>query len=169
MNFSALKPQFVSPLVFLAMIAKWKAWASQQPRERRKKRALQKYGKNAAGKYVRKISFRECDYTPSGCLREFSTEEDFLAFEEDRYKNGHNLAHYSKVPKGTVPKEQLALEKAVRHTVQEDGNQTRVQMDQHDEGQHTHHDETQQMMASMEERVSAQVALLAPKAVQSAW
>ena len=125
------------------MSASWKGWASQQPTERRKKRALQKYGKNAAGKYVRMTSFRECDYTPSGRLREFSTEEDFLAFEEDRYMNGHSLAHYSKVPKSTVPEEQLALENAVRHTVEDDGNKTRVQLQGMEEGIHERHDEHQ--------------------------
>ena len=116
------------------MSASWKGWASQQPTERRKKRALQKYGKNAAGKYVRMTSFRECDYMPSGLLREFSTEEDFLAFEEDRYMNGHSLAHYSKVPKSTVPMEQLALASAVRHAVEKDGNETRVQLQDMEEG-----------------------------------
>ena len=49
----------------------------------------------------------------------------------------------------------LALEKAVRHAVEEDGNKTRVQIEQCDEGQ---------QLASTEERVSAQVALLAPNA-----
>lgn len=133
--------------------------------EKRQRRVLAKYGRNAAGKFIRAAAFRECDYTPEGALKEFDTDKDALAFEEERYKDGtgYHVKFWSK-PKDTVPKKQLALEKAVRHAVEEDGNKTRVQMEQCDEGQQARHGETQQQLASMEERVSAQVALLAPKA-----
>ena len=67
----------------------------------RKRRACANYGENAAGKWVRKKAWRECDYT-DGHLREFDTEGDFLAFEEERRVQGHCQAHYEKKPRDTV-------------------------------------------------------------------
>ena len=60
----------------------------------RQRRALQHYGKNLAGKLVRKSGFRECDYTPEGILLEFDTEEEVLAFEKAHYEDGtgHRLS-----------------------------------------------------------------------------
>ena len=55
----------------------------------RQRRALQKYGRNAADKLVRASAFRECDYTEAGQLREFVTEAEVLAFEAARYEDGH--------------------------------------------------------------------------------
>ena len=65
----------------------------------RKRRVLAHYGKNLAGKLVRKSAFRECDYTPEGHLWEFDTEDAVQAFEKARYEDGtgHNcfMAHLS--------------------------------------------------------------------------
>ena len=77
---------------------------------RRKRRARANYGQNAAGKWVRKRSWRSCDYTEEGNLREFESEEAFLQFEENRYQQGKCQAYYEKKPRGMVPKEQQALE-----------------------------------------------------------
>ena len=46
---------------------------------KRKRRVLAHYGKNLAGKLVRRSAFRECDYTPEGHLREFDTEDAVLS------------------------------------------------------------------------------------------
>ena len=80
-----------------------------------------RYGENAAGKWVRSSAFREIDYDPSDPthLREFDTFEEAFAFDEECRLNGtggRKAAHLLK-PKHTVPKEQLALEEAVRHTL----------------------------------------------------
>ena len=101
----------------------------------RKRRVCANYGQNAAGKWVRKKAWRECDYT-DGHLREFDTEGDFLAFEEERRVQGHCQAHYEKKPRSTVPKEQLALEEAIANAVAADGNETRVQLQNVEEGLH---------------------------------
>ena len=96
---------------------------------------LGRYGENAAGKWVRCSAFREIDYDPEkpGSLREFDNFEDAFAFEEACRLDGTGgrKPKFSNKPKDTVPKEQLALEKAVQHAVEEDGNQTRVHMEQH--------------------------------------
>ena len=76
----------------------------------RKRRARANYGQNAAGNWVRKRSWRSSDYTEEGHFREFESEEAFLRFEEDRYQQGKRQATCEKKPRGTVPKEQLALE-----------------------------------------------------------
>ena len=49
---------------------------------------------NGAGKWVRIQLFRDCDYTPDGLLIEFSSQEAFLQFEEDRYHQGEPTARY---------------------------------------------------------------------------
>ena len=94
----------------------------------RKRRACANYGQNAAGKWVRKTAWRACDYIDGGQLRQFDTEEAFLTFEEERRAQGHSQAHYEKLPRGTVPKEQLALEEAITNAVAKDGNETRVHL-----------------------------------------
>ena len=109
----------------------------------RKRRACANYGQNAAGKWVRKTAWRACDYIDGGQLRQFDTEEAFLTFEEERRAQGHSQAHYEKLPRGTVPKEQLALEEAITNAVAKDGNETRVHLQSVVEGLHQRHDEQQ--------------------------
>ena len=96
---------------------------NKDPEARRKARALANYGQNAAGKWVRKKAWRDCDYENNGHLREFDETGDVLAFEEKRRADGHCQARYEKKPRGTVPKEQLALEEAMGHIVAKDGNE----------------------------------------------
>ena len=72
-----------------------------------------RYGENAAGKWVRSSAFREIDCDPSDPthLREFDTFEEAFAFDEECRLNGtggRKAVHLPK-PKDTVPKEQLAL------------------------------------------------------------
>ena len=101
----------------------------------RQRRALQKYGRNAADKLVRASAFRECDYTEAGQLREFVTEAEVLAFEAARYEDGTgSKVKFWNKPRATVAAEQLALEATVAHAVGEDGNQTRVQLAGVEEG-----------------------------------
>jgi len=98
---------------------------------------MQKYGRNAANMFVRTASFRACDYTPAGELREFATEADVFAFETARWEDGTGSSvRFSSRPRATVPAEQLALE-AVGNVVAEDGNETRVQLSVVEEGIHT--------------------------------
>ena len=107
----------------------------------RQRRARANYGQNAACKWVRKKAWRACDYTDDGHLRQFDTEEAFLAFEEERRVRGHSQAHYEKKPRDTVPEVQLALVEAITHAVAKDGNETRVQLQSMEEGIHERHDE----------------------------
>ena len=77
-----------------------------------------RYGLNAAGKWVRSSAFRKIDYDPENAdkLREFDNFEAAFAFDEECRLNGtggQKAAHKPK-PKDTVPKEQLALEKAMK-------------------------------------------------------
>ena len=72
----------------------------------RQRRALQKYGRNAADKLVRTSAFRECDYTEAGQLREFVTEAEVLAFEAARYEDGTG----SKVKFWNKPRATVAAE-----------------------------------------------------------
>ena len=48
---------------------------SLEAERKRKARASSSYGKNEAGKWVQKRSFRECDYTEAGHLVEFDSQE----------------------------------------------------------------------------------------------
>ena len=98
---------------------------NKDPEARRKARALANYGQNAAGKWVRKKAWRDCDYI-DGHLREFDQYDDILAFEEERRAQGHCQARYEKKVRDTAPKEQLALEEAMEDIVANDGNETRV-------------------------------------------
>ena len=87
----------------------------------RQRRALQKYARNAAGNLVRASAFRECDYAPSGALREFATEGEALAFDAARFEDGTGYrVRFSSEPKATVCPEQLALREAVRDAVVEE-------------------------------------------------
>ena len=68
----------------------------------------------------------------SGGNKQSSTGLDAaFAFDEECRPNGtggRKAVHLPK-PKDTVPKEQLALEKAMKHALEEDGNKTRVQLE----------------------------------------
>ena len=91
-----------------------------------------RYGENSAGKWVRASAFRKIDYEPENPERlcEFESLDKAFEFEEARPLDGTGGRHakpYPK-PKDTVSKEQLALEKAMKHAVEEDGNKTRVQL-----------------------------------------
>ena len=113
----------------------------------RQRRALQKYGRNAADKLVRASAFRECDYTEAGQLREFATEAEVLAFEAARYEDGTgSKVKFWNKPRATVPPEQLALEAAIAHAVGEDGNQTRVQLAGVEEGIHARVDDMEKKL-----------------------
>ena len=106
---------------------------SDQADVQRKGTCKNRYGENVAGKWVRSSAFRENDYDPSDPtrLREFDTFEEAFAFDEECRLNGtggRKAVHLPK-PKDTVPKEQLALEKAMKHALEEDGNKTRVQLE----------------------------------------
>ena len=114
--------------------------ASWQPDAQRKRFCKTRYGENVAGKWVRKSAFREIDYDPNSPdrLREFDTFDAAFEFDEARRLDGTGGRHakpYPK-PKDTVPKEQLALQKAMTHAVQEDGNKTRVQLEHVEDGLH---------------------------------
>ena len=122
----------------------------------RRRRALQKYGRNAAGNLVRTAAFRACDYTDAGALREFATEDEMLAFEAERYNDGSgHRVRFSSVPNATVPQEQAALHAAVQHAVAEDGNETRVQLAGVEEGLHAHLDDISQRLDALQSHSQA--------------
>ena len=109
-----------------------------------------RYGENAAGKWVRSSAFREIDYDPENPnrLREFDNFDAAFTFDEECRLNGtggRKAAHLPK-PKDTVPKDQLALEKAVTHAVQEDGNKTRVELERVEDSPHGCHDKTHRLL-----------------------
>ena len=92
-----------------------------------------RYRQNASGKWVRASAFRKIDYDPDNPdrLREFDSFDKAFEFDEARRLDGTGGRHakpHAK-PKDTVPKEQLALEKAVEHIVQNDGTETRVALE----------------------------------------
>ena len=88
-------------LLSLYYLCGGKAIRAEQFRQRR---ALQKYARNAAGNLVRAAAFRECDYTEAGLLREFSTDDDVLAFEAERYSDGSGYrVKFSSKPKAPSP------------------------------------------------------------------
>ena len=122
----------------------------------RKRRALQKYGRNAAGNLVRTAAFRACDYTDAGALRELAAEDEMLAFEAERYNDGSgHRVRFSSVPNATVPQEQAALHAAVQHAVAEDGNDTRVQLAGVEEGLRAHLDDISQLLDALQSRSQA--------------
>ena len=122
----------------------------KEPTAQRKRTCKDRYGKNAAGKWVRKSAFREIDYDPDAPdkLREFNTFDDAFAFDEERRLDGTGGRHAKPYPKAkdSVPKEQLALEKAITHVIAADGNETRVQLQRVEEGLHERHDEGQALL-----------------------
>ena len=78
-------------------------------------------------------SARLINYDPENPdkLREFDNFDAAFAFDEECRLNGtggRKAVHLPK-PKDTVPKDQLALEKAMKHAVEEDGNKTRVHLE----------------------------------------
>ena len=95
-----------------------KVRASWEPTAQRQRSCKNRYGENAAGKWVRASAFREIDCDPENPdrLREFSNFDAAFAFDEECRLNGtggRKAVHMPK-PKDTVPKEQLALEKAIK-------------------------------------------------------
>ena len=124
----------------------WHLHASQAPDARRKRRCKDNYGENAAGKWVRCSAFRRIDYDLENPdrLREFDTFDKAFEFDEARRLDGTGgrLAKPLPKPKDTVPKEQLALEKAMTHAVKKDGNKKRVALesDMSEEGLHERHE-----------------------------
>ena len=136
--------------------------------QHRQRRALQKYARNAAGKLVRAAAFRACDYTEAGLLREFGTEDAVLTFELDRYNDGSGYqVRFSSKPRATVPQEQLALQAALEQAVEEDGNQTRLQLTSVEEGLHARLDDiSQRVDALRQQNPPATSALASPGDLQ---
>ena len=136
--------------------------------QHRQRRALQKYARNAAGKLVRTAAFRACDYTEAGLLREFANDDAVLAFELDRYSDGSGYqVKFSSKPKATVPQEQLALQASWEQAVEEDGNQTRLQLTSVEEGLHAHLDDISQRLDALRQpNAAATSALAAPGDLQ---
>ena len=136
--------------------------------QHRQRRALQKYARNAAGKLVRAAAFRACDYTEAGLLREFSTEDAVLTFELDCYNDGSGYqVRFSSKPRATVPQEQLALQAALEQAVEEDGNQTRLQLTSVEEGLHARLDDiSQRVDALRQQNPPATSALASPGDLQ---
>jgi hypothetical protein len=107
----------------------------------RQRRVLKHYGQNAAGNLVRSGAFRACDYTAEGSLHEFADPLGVLAFEAERYKDGTGFqVKFTSKPNPTVPPEQLALKEAVADIVQQDGHQTRAQIEAAEENIHSRFD-----------------------------
>jgi len=104
-------------------------------------RARANYGKNAAGKWVRRKAWRECDYTPEGHLHEFDTEDAFLKFEQSRHQQGHYQAHYEKKARDTVPEDQLPLQRAITHAVERTGNMVMVGIEAFEDHMHARFDD----------------------------
>ena len=136
--------------------------------QHRQRRALQKYARNAAGKLVRTAAFRACDYTEAGLLREFANDDAVLAFELDRYSDGSGYqVKFSSKPKATVPQEQLALQASWEQAVEEDGNQTRLQLTSVEEGLRAHLDDISQRLDALRQpNAAATSALAAPGDLQ---
>ena len=140
-------------------------WNAEQHRQRR---ALQKYARNAAGKLVRTAAFRACDYTETGLLHEFCNEDAILAFELERYSDGSGYqVKFSNKPRATVPQEQLALQASLERAIEEDGNQTRVQLTSVEEGLHARLDDISQRLDALRQpNAAATSALAAPGDLQ---
>ena len=109
--------------------------------EKRARRALANYSENPAGNLVRVAAFRECDYTDLGILREFGNEDEVVAFEEARYRDGTGYrVKFTSKPRESVPPVQQALQAALDHSIEEDGNKTRVQLEDATTGFHDRFD-----------------------------
>ena len=140
----------------------------------RANRARKNYGSNIAGELVRKKTFRDFDYTQEGHLVQFDDEPGFIAFEEERYRNGQHQAHYSTKVRDTVPREQLALEyiaaaDAMNNDVaKQEGHETRAHMEQTVEGLHERHDKQEddlrEIRAHQKQENEDQKAILEKKA-----
>jgi hypothetical protein len=92
-----------------------------------------RYGENESGKWVRSSAFREIDYDPEipDKLREFNTFNEAFEFDEEcrLHGTGGRKALHKGKPRASVPREQLVLEKSLKHAISEDGNETRVQLE----------------------------------------
>ena len=92
---------------------------------------VKRYHKTDGGRWQnRPLDELEADYREA-FVKEVTRLRESFAFDEECRLNGtggRKAAHLPK-PKDTVPREQLALEKAVTNAVQEDGNKTRVQLE----------------------------------------
>ena len=109
--------------------------------EKRARRALANYNENPAGNLVRVAAFRECDYTDLGILREFGNKDEVIAFEEARYRDGTGYrVKFTSKPRESVPLVQQALQAALDHSIEEDGNKTRVQLEDATKGFHDRFD-----------------------------
>ena len=113
-------------------------WTSEQFWQRRARAKLTKYyGRNEAGMLVRKTAFRQCDNKTPNQLHEFANEDEVLDFEAACYLDGTGYrVKFWSAPPDTVPKEQLALQSTLTNAVQQDGNETRVQMASVEQGLH---------------------------------
>ena len=91
-----------------------KAWSAKRFRE---KQCRQRYGQNAAGKWVRCSAFRWIDYhqADSNYLREFGSFAEAFAFNEKCREDGSGgrNARCTAKPRDGVPEEQLALQQAL--------------------------------------------------------
>ena len=95
-------------------------------------------------------------------MREFSTEDAVLTFELDCYNDGSGYQ-----PRATVPQEQLALQAALEQAVEEDGNQTRLQLTSVEEGLHARLDDiSQRVDALRQQNPPATSALASPGDLQ---
>ena len=102
-------------------------------------------------------SARLINYDPENPdkLREFDNFDAAFAFDEECRLNGtggRKAVHLPK-PKDTVPKDQLALEKAMKHAVEEDGNKTRVHLENVEENIHGRHDQHDRKMDELHDDV----------------
>ena len=105
--------------------------------EKRRRRALARYAQTKAGTYVRASAFRECDFCEDDSLRQFWSEAEVLAFEAERYCDGTgNRVKFWSAPRSAVPEGQLALRDHLKHTVCDEGNTVRVQLEAAEERLH---------------------------------
>ena len=118
-------------------------WSNEKHRARNLRK---QYGLNALGKFVRKRSFRDIDYTDEGHLQQFDSEDGWIAFEAERHAKGDKHPAWSAKARDTVPKEQLALDylaamDAMTTDAQMENHQTRVHQEYVAEGLHDRHDD----------------------------
>ena len=132
---------------------------SRTAEAQRTRRVAANYGRNASDKWVRKKAWRDCDYI-DGFLREFETEDAFLKFEEERREGGSYQAHYDKKPRMTVPDAQLALDESMKNAIEADGNETRVQIHNMEEGLHSRLEELETSLADQVGNSGEVVALV---------
>ena len=97
-------------------------WSAEKHRARNLRK---QYGLNALGKFVRKRSFRDIDYTDEGHLQQFDNEDGWIAFEAERHAKGDTHPTWSAKARDTVPKEQLALPDARERERESEGERGR--------------------------------------------